>query len=131
MKRQNDEANALFGRRLSALMREHDLKKNELARVLGVSESTVGKWTLEKSMPVMGMIQRIANYFNVEISYFLNKDATREGTIPVHLRADTERQTDNVQLVAILIRLKENIDAAFNTAISEALQTENRNAKGA
>ena len=48
----------------------------DLAKILNVSESTVGKWILKKSMPRMGMIEDIAEYFNVKKSDILEyKDA--------------------------------------------------------
>ena len=44
-------AKSLFGRRLRVLLAEKNMNQRELAAVLGVTESTVGKWTLGKSMP--------------------------------------------------------------------------------
>ena len=44
-------AKSLFGRRLRVLLAEKNMNQRELANVLGVTESTVGKWTLGKSMP--------------------------------------------------------------------------------
>lgn len=44
-------AKSLFGRRLRVLLAEKNMNQRELAEVLGVTESTVGKWTLGKSMP--------------------------------------------------------------------------------
>lgn len=65
---------ALFSERLSAIMKQQGVTQAELARTLEVSESTVGKWILKKSLPRMGIIQRIADYFGVRKSYFLEFD---------------------------------------------------------
>lgn len=70
------KARELFSRRLRELLEARDMNQNELAKVLHVSESTVGKWTLGKSMPrTMGVIQQIADFFNVGKSYLLEEDA--------------------------------------------------------
>lgn len=65
-------ARALFGQRLNKLLRSRDMNQNELAKILDVSESTVGKWVLGKSMPrTMGLVQKIADYFGVGKSFLL------------------------------------------------------------
>lgn len=46
-----EELKALFSSRLSALLNEHNINQVDLAKILGVSESTVGKWMLMKSLP--------------------------------------------------------------------------------
>lgn len=61
----------LFSHRLSSLMSERNINQREIAQVVGVSESTVGKWLLLKAIPRMGVIQKLADYFNVGKSYFL------------------------------------------------------------
>ena len=64
----------LFRNRLKHLMDQQDINQSELAKILGVSESTVGKWILMKSIPRMGIIQKLADFFHTEKSYFLEKD---------------------------------------------------------
>lgn len=62
-----------FSMRLKTLLSEHEMNQNQLSKILGVSESTVGKWILEKSLPRMGIIQKLSEHFNVPKSYFLEK----------------------------------------------------------
>ncbi|WP_337928769.1 helix-turn-helix transcriptional regulator [Acidaminococcus timonensis] len=71
----SEELRALFSNRLSALLNEHNINQAELAKILGVSESTVGKWMLMKSLPRMGIIQKLSDYFGVPKSYFLEEAA--------------------------------------------------------
>lgn len=71
----SEELRALFSNRLSALLNEHNINQAELAKILGVSESTVGKWMLMKSLPRMGIIQKLSDYFGVPKSYFLEESA--------------------------------------------------------
>ena len=65
----------LFSSRLSNLMSERNINQREIAQVVGVSESTVGKWLLLKAIPRMGVIQKLADYFNVGKSYFLEDES--------------------------------------------------------
>ena len=63
-------------------MQRENINQVELSRIIGVSESTVGKWILCKSMPRMGIIQKLADHFHVGKSYFLEeapKDSSPTG----------------------------------------------------
>lgn len=64
----------LFSRRLSELITSRDLQQKELADIIGVNESSVGKWLLCKAMPRMGTVQKLADYFGVPKSYFLEEN---------------------------------------------------------
>lgn len=70
-----DDIKKLFSIRLSKLMNERDINQREIAQAVGVSESTVGKWLLLKAIPRMGVIQKLADYFNVGKSYFLEEES--------------------------------------------------------
>ena len=127
----NNKAKALFASRLAVLLRRKDMKQNELARALDVAESTVGKWLLTKSIPRMGTIQKIADFFNVGKSYLLEEDANIDGTIPVSLHADTVRETpapppptdaERLRLVAVLRGLQSDINAALERAVADIMR---------
>ncbi|MDO5715734.1 MAG: helix-turn-helix transcriptional regulator [Tissierellia bacterium] len=70
----------------------HSINNRELAEVLGVSESTVGKWLLEKSVPRMGVIEKIANYFEIQKSDIL-ENKPHESTEPegMYFRIDLSK----------------------------------------
>ena len=74
-----DDIKKLFSIRLSKLMNERDINQREIAQAVGVSESTVGKWLLLKAIPRMGVIQKLADYFNVGKSYFLEDESEQPG----------------------------------------------------
>lgn len=65
---------------LKTLLDSKDLTQVELAKILGVSESAVGKWMLGHNAPSMGNIQRIADYFGVPKSRILDEDFAEELT---------------------------------------------------
>ena len=58
----------IFSKNLQYYMELHELNNKELSEILGVSESTVGKWILRKSTPRMGVIEKLARYFDVQKS---------------------------------------------------------------
>lgn len=83
----------LFSRRLARLIDSQDIQQNDLARKLGVSESTVGKWLLKKAMPRMGAIQKLADYFEVPKSYFLEEQEME--------KTDSEEETPSFSYIHI------------------------------
>lgn len=91
----SEELRALFSNRLSALLNEHNINQAELAKILSVSESTVGKWMLMKSLPRMGIIQKLSDYFGVPKSYFLEESA--ENKRAYYLDPETARLAQEVK----------------------------------
>lgn len=75
------EIRAIFSRNLKMYMEVHDLNNVELSRIVGVSESTVGKWLLQKSLPRMGVVEQLANYFKINKSDLL-EDKGKTVSIP-------------------------------------------------
>lgn len=72
-----ENARLVISKRIQRILDKHDMTQSDLAKILDVSESTVGKWILMKSIPRMGVIQKLSDYFNVPKSYFLEESPTR------------------------------------------------------
>lgn len=110
----NDKMKRLFSQRLVGVMQENNINQVELSKILGVSESTVGKWILCKAIPRMGVIQKLSDYFHVGKSYFLEEDAnTGYYTDPtVNEYAEQLRTNPNMRLLfdATKDMSKEDID---------------------
>ena len=110
----NDKMKRLFSQRLVSIMQENNINQVELSKILGVSESTVGKWILCKAIPRMGVIQTLSDYFHVGKSYFLEEDAnTGYYTDPtVNAYAEQLRTNPNMRLLfdATKDMTKEDID---------------------
>lgn len=64
----------IISKNIKKILHDYNLNQNELAKIAGVSESTVGKWVLKKATPRMGAIQRISDYFGLPKSYILEED---------------------------------------------------------
>lgn len=69
----------IFSKNLKYYMDKKGLTNVELSNILGVSESTVGKWLLEKAIPRMGVIEKLSHYFDVPKSSLLEE---RKNTTP-------------------------------------------------
>lgn len=61
-----------FGDRLRRLRKDHDITQGQLAKVIGVVPSAVGKYErIPQSYPSVEALIKIADYFNVSIDYLL------------------------------------------------------------
>lgn len=61
-----------FGERLRRLRKDHDITQGQLAEVIGVVPSAVGKYErIPQSYPSVEALIKIADYFNVSIDYLL------------------------------------------------------------
>lgn len=61
-----------FGERLRRLRKDKDITQGQLAEVIGVVPSAVGKYErLPQSYPSVEALIKIADYFNVSIDYLL------------------------------------------------------------
>lgn len=116
-------AKSLFGRRLRVLLAEKNMNQRELAEVLDVTESTVGKWTLGKSMPrTIGTIQTIADYFHVNKNYLLDEKADKNGLISVV--SERPDYSDDQEITTIANELKSNHDMRTLLDVSRHLSKE-------
>lgn len=66
----------IFSANLKHYMSLYELNNKELSEILGVSESTVGKWLLKKAMPRMGVIEKLSKHFGVQKSDLLEAHGT-------------------------------------------------------
>lgn len=75
--------NVNFGIRLRELRKEKGLNQLELARVLGVSKTTICQYETNKQEPTLTLLVETAKYFNVTTDYLLgleNEDGTKTYT---------------------------------------------------
>ena len=91
------ESKVIYSKKLRALLDKKNITQVELSKILGVSESTVGKWLLQKSMPRMTIIEKLASYFQVDKTYFFNDNDSKlpdEKDLP-ELTAKDEREIES------------------------------------
>lgn len=68
----------IIGKNIDRLMHRNRINQSELSKIIGVSESAVGKWVLGKNAPSMGNVQKMADYFGVKMAYILEENYTDE-----------------------------------------------------
>lgn len=66
-------------------LNEYNLTQKEFAKIMGVDNSTVGKWISKTTIPRMGVIQKMSDYFGVPKSFFLERNTTEEYPLPDNL----------------------------------------------
>lgn len=71
----------MFGERLKALRKEFGLTQAELADIIGVERSSIGKYEgNNKIIPSDSVKQRIAEYFHVSVDYLLGLSDSRSAS---------------------------------------------------
>lgn len=65
---------AKLGSRLAQLRRQRDLSQRELAKLLGVAQSTIAMYEGGNRSPAPEMLQRIADFFGVSVDYLMDRE---------------------------------------------------------
>ena len=77
----SDEAQKrIFSKNLRRLLEESGKTQKELAEAIGESQQVVNTWAIGRSIPRMGRVQKLADFFGVEKSVLV--DEWREGEEP-------------------------------------------------
>ena len=64
---------ARFGERLRHLRTSHELSQMDLAKQLKTSKSSVNMYERCEREPSLEMLEKVADYFNVDLDYLLGK----------------------------------------------------------
>ena len=63
-----------LGEKIRKIRIENDLKQNELAELLYVSEKTISSWENNRTNPDLNMIYKISDYFKKSFYYLISDD---------------------------------------------------------
>lgn len=63
-----------IGTRLQNLRKERHLTQTDVAKALGISQQSYGRWETDKVQPSPAKLTQIATYFGVSTDYLLNSD---------------------------------------------------------
>ncbi|MCE9674894.1 helix-turn-helix domain-containing protein [Paraclostridium bifermentans] len=63
----------MFADRLKELRCENDMNQSDLAKIIGVSPSTIGMYEQGRRTPDLEVLSKIATYFQVSIDYLLGR----------------------------------------------------------
>lgn len=88
----NDITKKIFSRNLDKLIKKQGKTVMDLSEELGISYSTVSDWKNGKKMPRGGSLQKLSDYFGVNLSVLLEEDTDN------HLRVPQEISCDEIEL---------------------------------
>lgn len=88
----NDITKKIFSRNLDKLIKKQGKTVMDLSEELGISYSTVSDWKNGKKMPRGGSLQKLSDYFGVNLSVLLEEDTDS------HLRSPQEISYDEIEL---------------------------------
>ncbi len=60
-----------FGTIIKKLREKHGMSQEELGDIVEVSDKTVSSWEINRTEPKMGIVQQLADYFNVTTDYLI------------------------------------------------------------
>ena len=83
--------------RLEDLRDEHDLKKKDVAKAIGVVESVYSEWENGKLSIPTKRLNQLANYFEVNIDYMLG----------ISNKRNRIKSSDEIDMKLVSARLKE------------------------
>lgn len=65
--------------RIEQLMRENNVSAYKLSKEIGIAQSTLSSWKHQNKIPRVDLLQKIADFFGVEIGYLTGSlDKTKE-----------------------------------------------------
>lgn len=73
-----------IGDNIKNLRLQHNLSQAELANVAGVSDKAVSSWEQNKSVPRMGAIQKMADFFRIQKSDIIEPSDVTTHTSKAH-----------------------------------------------
>lgn len=97
-----------IARNIKALREHHNMSQSDLAKLLDVSDKAVSTWENGRREPRMGVIQKLALAFNLQISDIVEKDLEtyyKTKKSPAPAAAET-RELTREELIDILMRLR-------------------------
>lgn len=104
----NDEIKKIFGDNLARLLEDNHKTQADLSKYLGVSSATVSDWCNGKKMPRMDKIQSICNWFNIEKSEILEKeaitkDAMAKRALAYYKKLNPDQQAHAIEYLEYLV----------------------------
>ncbi len=90
-----------IGTRLQTLRKERHLTQSDVAKALGISQQSYGRWETDKVKPSPAKLTQIATYFDVSTDYLLNSytDGIDLSEVELLFRTTSKGMTEEEQAV--------------------------------
>ncbi len=79
----------MLGNNIKELRKQKHLTQKDLAKLMHVSQQTIGAWETERAIPGSDTLALLANLFNVSTDYLLGRD-TKEDDLKTADLADDD-----------------------------------------
>lgn len=116
---------ATFSDRFRDLRKEKGLSQRELAAVLHMSNSAVAMYETGKRQPDLEALEKIADFFNVDMDYLLGRKDTTMRYVEVHPDGQQLEYYEDATVASVADKLRKNpeyrvaFDALSNSKIED------------
>ena len=100
-----------LGKRILKLLNDKNLTQKELAKIVGTTEVSIGRYINDKREPNATMLASIANALNVSTDYLLGRPNTHKTSQETKSKAE-ELEEDFPEGVSVLYRANQNLTPA-------------------
>ncbi len=124
-----------LGEKIKNIRISNNLKQNELADILHISEKTISSWENDRTTPDLNMIYKISNYFKKSFYYLISDDYNdlNNNEIEIKLKVDKSEYERLLNLVKNTAKYKntaKQVDTYFSLEDKNSwLRTRNENGK--
>ena len=121
------ESKLIFQQKFNALLSERGITQKEIATICGVSTSTVSTWSKGLNIPRMDKIERLANHFDLQVSYFVERDSLAQSPNELNEYLEILKTRPECRMLFSLAKDSSKEDVEKAVAIIEAIRrTEGR-----
>lgn len=106
----NDEQKRIFSKNLSYFLELNNIQQKELAKVLNVQPSTVTNWIKQTSMPGVGTIQEIADYFKIGKSDLVDEKSEDDPYLDARIISDVRMMSMIKKFYSLSVADREAIE---------------------
>ncbi|WP_286080136.1 helix-turn-helix domain-containing protein [Parablautia intestinalis] len=73
------DISSIFTNNLKKLLADNNMTYRELSEKLGVKASSISMWMNGNSLPRMGLLDKLADLFNVSVEYLITNKEKKQG----------------------------------------------------
>jgi Predicted transcriptional regulators len=125
---------SIVGERLKYLREKYKVKQNQLAKELGIHNSTLAKYESGEREPDLETLNKVTELFRVSVDWLLGRTDDPVGINPeqpyyLEISKNTSLRLDEESFITLLQQIKkyENTDA-FKKVFGPILKVENKDA---
>ena len=113
-----------LGEKIKKIRIENNLKQNDLAELLYVSEKTISSWETDRTNPDLNMIYKISDYFKKSFYYLISDDYDTDNINEIEIKLNVNEKEYN-RILNIIKKNSINKGRVNQTDTYYALNTNN------